>query len=244
MASAPYIRINAAGWHSVPTPVAWRRAGAVPPPDARPSTSSAHSRTLPLPYPAVVRQHPMSSLTAPSTARSTETLIAPSRADPGRPPRQQPPRPPPPHDNPQPPLPTCCANRVRGRVIGPDDPDTRVRAILAGGVTEARGRRARADARDVAQSCSWPARQAELTSQRRPSGAGHGRPTAACHDLRDLKAIESTRSADGLADAGLTGRGGERNAEHGLAIGFGDTGRWASRHHHRRRHRYLVRKHA
>jgi len=129
------------------------------------------------------------------------------------------------------PLVDLLRGRVRGRVIGPDDPDyDAMRAVLAGGFDLRPAAVVRvADARDVAQVVQL-ARETRTELAVRSgghSGAGHGTTDGGLViDLRELKSIDiDPQRRTAWADAGLTAAEvANATAAHGLAIGFGDTG--------------------
>jgi FAD/FMN-containing dehydrogenase len=120
---------------------------------------------------------------------------------------------------------------VRGRVITPDDGDyDAARAIVYGGIEPRPAVIVRvADAEDVAAAIGFVRDHAMPFAVRSGghSGAGHGSVDGGLViDLRELSAIEvdpGTKTA--WAGAGLTAVEVARAAhEHGLSIGFGDTG--------------------
>ena len=121
-------------------------------------------------------------------------------------------------------------DRVAGRVIGPGDPDyDATRAIGLGGSDIRPAAIVRVvDAADVARVVAF-ARETGIELAVRSgghSGAGHGSVEGGVViDLRELKSLDidiGTRSA--WAGTGLTaGEVTAAAAEHGLAIGFGDT---------------------
>jgi hypothetical protein len=120
---------------------------------------------------------------------------------------------------------------VRGRVITPDDTDyDLVRTVMEGGFDRRPAAVVRvADAIDIARVVTF-ARDtgAELAVRSGGhSGAGHSTTEGGIViDLREMKAIEvDPENGTAWADTGLTAREvSEAAAEHGLAIGFGDTG--------------------
>ena len=123
-------------------------------------------------------------------------------------------------------------SRLSGHLITPMDPDyDTTRSVMAGAVADARPAAiARvANAADV-QAVVTFARDHDLELAVRSgghSGAGHGTVDGGLVlDLREMKAIEidpETRTA--WAETGLTaGDVTTAAAEHGLVIGFGDTG--------------------
>jgi FAD/FMN-containing dehydrogenase len=122
-------------------------------------------------------------------------------------------------------------DRVRGRVTGPDDPDyDDVRTIVSGEYDLHPAAIVRvADARDVARAIA-AARELDLEIAVRSgghSGAGHGSTEGGVViDLRALKQLEiDVAGRTAWAGAGLTAlEVTSALAEHGLAIGFGDTG--------------------
>jgi hypothetical protein len=123
------------------------------------------------------------------------------------------------------------SGRIRGRVVTPSDPDyDAFRSIVMGGVDPRPAVIARvADAQDIATVIAT-ARETGLPIAVRSgghSGAGHGSVDGGIViDLRDMKAITVDPAAKtawaetGLTAAEVTAAAGE----HGLAIGFGDTG--------------------
>jgi hypothetical protein len=120
---------------------------------------------------------------------------------------------------------------LSGRVVGPEDADyDRLRSVLAGGYDLRPAAVVRvANADDVARIVAYArATGTELAVRSGGhSGAGHGTTDGGVViDLRDLKNIEiDTESRTAWADAGLTAAEvAAATAEHGLAIGFGDTG--------------------
>src|SRR4051812_10145509 len=131
------------------------------------------------------------------------------------------------------PIPTldldAIRTRVSGRVIGPDDDGyDQARQVMYGDLRPAAVIRA-ADVADVQRVVRLAAETgAELAVRSGGhSGAGHSSTDGGIVlDLRDLKAIDVDVDAQtATAQAGLTAS--EVNAatgEHGLVIGFGDTG--------------------
>lgn len=122
-------------------------------------------------------------------------------------------------------------SRVDGRVIGPDDADYDVvRRVAAGHVDRRPAAIVRVrDARDVAAVIAL-ARETGLPLAVRSGGhseEGHGVVEAGLViDLRDMKAIDlDLAGRTGWFETGLTaGEVTKALAEHGLAVGFGDTG--------------------
>jgi FAD/FMN-containing dehydrogenase len=120
---------------------------------------------------------------------------------------------------------------VRGRVIGPGDPDyDDARTVFPGGIDRRPAAIAMvADDRDVAAVVSY-ARDigAELAVRSGGhSGAGHGVSDGGIViDLREFRAIDiDTASGTAWAQTGLTALDyTTAAAEHGAATGFGDTG--------------------
>ena len=120
---------------------------------------------------------------------------------------------------------------VRGRVIGPDDAGYDAqRAIMLGGADPRPAAIVRvADALDVGTVVTFAGEQGIELAVRSGghSGAGHGSVDGGIViDLRELTAIEVDPEArTAWAGTGLTAVEVARAvAEHGLAIGFGDTG--------------------
>jgi FAD/FMN-containing dehydrogenase len=121
--------------------------------------------------------------------------------------------------------------RIRGAVIGPDDPGyDAARTVVTGGIDRHPAVIIEvADASDVATVIGL-ARETSLELAVRSgghSGAGHGVTEGGILlDLRQMKALEidpTTQTA--WAQTGLTaGEVTAAAAEHGLAVGFGDTG--------------------
>jgi FAD/FMN-containing dehydrogenase len=120
---------------------------------------------------------------------------------------------------------------LAGRVVGPADPDyDEMRTIVAGGFDLRPAALVRvANAEDVARIVAYARATGSELAVRcgGHSGAGHSSSDGGIViDLRDLKRIEidpTTRTA--WAEAGLTAAEvSAAAAEHGLAIGFGDTG--------------------
>ncbi len=120
---------------------------------------------------------------------------------------------------------------LSGRVVGPEDADyDQLRTVLAGGYDLRPAAVVRvANAEDVARIVAYArATGTELAVRSGGhSGAGHGTTDGGIViDLRDLKAIEiDAENRTAWADSGLTAAEvAAATAEHGLAIGFGDTG--------------------
>jgi hypothetical protein len=121
--------------------------------------------------------------------------------------------------------------RVRGRVIGPDDDGyDGARTIMLGGADPRPAVIVRpVDDADVAGAVRY-AREAGLPLAVRSgghSGAGHGTADGGLVvDLRDMTAIDiDVDGRTAWAEAGLTAvEFTTATAEHGLAVGFGDTG--------------------
>jgi FAD/FMN-containing dehydrogenase len=120
---------------------------------------------------------------------------------------------------------------IRGRVITPDDPDYDVqRGIFLGGTDPHPAVIVRvADAADVASAIAVACDTGLPLAVRSGghSGAGHGSADdGLVIDLRDMKALDIDAEArTAWADAGLTAvEVAVATAEHGLGIGFGDTG--------------------
>jgi hypothetical protein len=120
---------------------------------------------------------------------------------------------------------------LAGRVVGPADPDyDEMRTIVAGGFDLRPAAVVRvANAEDVSRIVAYARATGSELAVRcgGHSGAGHSSSDGGIViDLRDLKRIEidpTTRTA--WAEAGLTAAEvSAAAAEHGLAIGFGDTG--------------------
>jgi FAD/FMN-containing dehydrogenase len=120
---------------------------------------------------------------------------------------------------------------VRGEVIGPDDAGYDAARVVANGAVDGRPAvivRA-ADADDVARVVAL-ARETGLELAVRSgghSGAGHSTCDGGIVlDLRAMRALElDPGSRTGWVEAGLTaGEFTTAAAEHGLAVGFGDTG--------------------
>jgi FAD/FMN-containing dehydrogenase len=120
---------------------------------------------------------------------------------------------------------------IRGRIVEPGDPDyDEVRKVFLGDVDRRPAAIVRvADAGDVAATISFAREGGHELAIRSGghSGAGHGTTNGGIViDLRDMKGLEIdvvTRTA--WAETGLTA--GEMTvaaAEHGLGVGFGDTG--------------------
>jgi FAD/FMN-containing dehydrogenase len=122
-------------------------------------------------------------------------------------------------------------DRVRGRVIGPDDPDyDQARTVLMGGIDRHPAAIARvADTDDVAQVIAT-ARESGLELAVRSGGhssAGHSVTEGGIVlDLHDMKDADFDLDAGTVwAQTGLTaGELTTAAAAHGVAIGFGDTG--------------------
>jgi FAD/FMN-containing dehydrogenase len=120
---------------------------------------------------------------------------------------------------------------LNGRVIAPDDPDyDQARTVVMGGIDRRPAAIARvADANDIAHVIRV-ARETGLELAVRSGGhssAGHSVTAGGIViDLADMKAIDIDGSGRmAWAEAGLTaGEVTKATAEHGLAIGFGDTG--------------------
>jgi FAD/FMN-containing dehydrogenase len=121
--------------------------------------------------------------------------------------------------------------RIRGRVIAPDDADyDTARTVMYGGIDLHPAAIARvADADDVAQVIGF-ARETGLELAVRSGGhspAGHSSTDGGLVlDLAELKGIElDADSRTVWAETGLTAvELSTVTAEHGLAVGFGDTG--------------------
>jgi FAD/FMN-containing dehydrogenase len=126
---------------------------------------------------------------------------------------------------------TALAGRVRGRVVSPTDPDyDTLRTVVAGHVDRRPALIVRvADAADVAEVIGL-AREtgAELAVRSGGhSGAGHSATEGGIVlDVRDLAAIElDVEDRTGWAGSGVTAAAfTDAAGEHGLAVGFGDTG--------------------
>ncbi|HEX5579035.1 MAG TPA: FAD-binding oxidoreductase [Candidatus Limnocylindria bacterium] len=126
---------------------------------------------------------------------------------------------------------TELRDRVRGRVIGPDDSDyDQARTVTMGGIDRHPAAIVRvADADDVAQVIA-AARESDLELAVRSGGhssAGHSVTEGGIVlDLHDLKAADFDLDAGTVwAQAGLTaGELTSLAAERGVAVGFGDTG--------------------
>jgi FAD/FMN-containing dehydrogenase len=126
---------------------------------------------------------------------------------------------------------TALAGRVRGRVVSPTDPDyDTLRTVVAGHVDRRPAVIVRvADAADVAEVIAL-AREtgAELAVRSGGhSGAGHSATEGGIVlDVRDLADIElDVEDRTGWAGSGVTAAAFTNAAgEHGLAVGFGDTG--------------------
>jgi FAD/FMN-containing dehydrogenase len=123
------------------------------------------------------------------------------------------------------------ADDLKGRVIGPDDPDyDRARIVFAGAVDRRPAAIVRvADSDDVARVIAL-ARDTGLELAVRSGGhsvAGHGVSEGGIVlDLSDMRALEiDPDGRTAWAEAGLTaGEYSVAAGEHGLATGFGDTG--------------------
>ena len=120
---------------------------------------------------------------------------------------------------------------ITGRVIRPDDDDyDAARQVVLGGVDRRPSAIVRvADASDVARVIKFARDTGTELAVRSGghSGAGHSTTEGGVViDLRDLRALEVDPSArTATAQAGLTAYDlAVATAEHGLAIGFGDTG--------------------
>ena len=121
--------------------------------------------------------------------------------------------------------------RLRGRVVEPSDPDyDALRVITLGGVDPRPALVVRpAEDADVAAAVSF-ARDRGLPLAVRSgghSGAGHGTVDGGLVvDLRDLRAVDvDVEARTAWVGAGATaGEVTAATAEHGLAVGFGDTG--------------------
>ncbi len=126
---------------------------------------------------------------------------------------------------------TALEGRVRGRIITPEDPDyDATRTVVAGHIDRHPAFIVRvADAADVAEVIDL-AREtgAELAVRSGGhSGAGHSATDGGIVlDLRELTALELDPEARvAWADSGLTAAAfTDAAGEHGLAVGFGDTG--------------------
>jgi FAD/FMN-containing dehydrogenase len=120
---------------------------------------------------------------------------------------------------------------VRGRVIAPDDEGyDAARTVVAGGVDRHPAAIVRvADADDVAHVVRLAAETGSELAVRSGghSGAGHSVTEGGIViDLRDMKGLEfDLEGRTAWAETGLTaGEFTTAAAEHGLAVGFGDTG--------------------
>ena len=120
---------------------------------------------------------------------------------------------------------------VRGRVIAPDDDGyDAARTVVTGGIDRRPAAIVRvADANDVAHVVRLAAETHTELAVRSGghSGAGHSVSEGGIViDLRDMKRLEiDPEGRTAWADAGLTaGEFTAAAAEHGLAVGFGDTG--------------------
>jgi FAD/FMN-containing dehydrogenase len=126
---------------------------------------------------------------------------------------------------------TQLGDRVRGRVISPNDPDyDSARSVFSGTIDRRPAAIVRvADASDVAQVIAM-ARESGLELAVRSgghSGAGHGvSDGGVVLDLADMHALEiDVDNRTAWAETGLTAAQYSAAAgEHGLATGFGDTG--------------------
>ncbi|HJT63968.1 MAG TPA: FAD-binding oxidoreductase [Candidatus Limnocylindria bacterium] len=126
---------------------------------------------------------------------------------------------------------TALEGRVRGRIVTPDDRDyDAVRTVVAGHIDRRPAFIVRvADAADVAEVIGL-AREtgAELAIRSGGhSGAGHSATDGGIVlDLRDLSALElDVEARTAWADSGVTAAAfTDAAGEHGLAVGFGDTG--------------------
>ena len=126
---------------------------------------------------------------------------------------------------------TELRDRIRGHVIGPDDSDyDQARTVTMGGIDRHPAAIARvADAHDVAQVIAI-ARETDVELAVRSGGhssAGHSvTEGGVVLDLHDMKAADFDLDAGTVwAQTGLTaGELTAAAADHGLAIGFGDTG--------------------
>ncbi|HEX5589188.1 MAG TPA: FAD-binding oxidoreductase [Candidatus Limnocylindrales bacterium] len=122
-------------------------------------------------------------------------------------------------------------DRITGRVVTPDDPEyDAMRTIMIGGIDPRPAAIVRVSGpADVAAALAT-AREAGLAIAVRSgghSGAGHSSvDDGVVIDLRDLKAIEiDAAGRTAWVETGLTaGEVTTAVGEHGLAIGFGDTG--------------------
>ena len=125
----------------------------------------------------------------------------------------------------------AVARRVRGRVVTPEDPDyDAIRRVVAGhGDTHPALVIRAADADDVAEVIGL-ARETGVELAVRSgghSGAGHSSTEGGIVlDLRDMTTLEFDLDGRfGWADGGLTAAVfTDAAGEHGLAVGFGDTG--------------------
>jgi len=120
---------------------------------------------------------------------------------------------------------------VRGRVITPDDTDYDNARQVANGAIDRRPAAIVnvADAGDIGRVIAFARETGSELAVRSGghSGAGHSTTDGGIViDLRDMKALDIDPEArTAWADAGLTaGEVSAQAAEHGLAIGFGDTG--------------------
>jgi FAD/FMN-containing dehydrogenase len=126
---------------------------------------------------------------------------------------------------------TVLADQIKGRVIGPDDPDyDEARTVFYGNIDRRPAMIARvADADDVARVIGV-ARESGLELAVRSGGhsvAGHGVTEGGIVlDLSEMKALEIDPEArTAWAETGLTaGEYTSAAGVHGLATGFGDTG--------------------
>jgi len=123
------------------------------------------------------------------------------------------------------------AANVRGRVIGPDDPDYDAqRAVMYGGVDPRPAAIVRvADATDIARTLAF-ARERGLPISVRSGGHSVTGASVVTDgvviDVRDLTSIEvDVPGKTSWAGSGLTAVAFSKAVgEHGLAVGFGDTG--------------------
>ncbi|NJD29362.1 MAG: FAD-binding oxidoreductase [Chloroflexi bacterium] len=123
------------------------------------------------------------------------------------------------------------ASQVRGRVIRPDDPDyDPARKVAAGHVDRRPAAIVRVAGADDIATVIAVARESSLplaVLSGGHSGEGHGVvDDGIVIDLRDMKAMEiDVAGRTGWFETGLTaGEVTRALAEHGLAVGFGDTG--------------------
>jgi FAD/FMN-containing dehydrogenase len=125
----------------------------------------------------------------------------------------------------------ALADKLKGRVISPDDADyDKARAVFYGSVDRRPAAIARvADADDVARTIAY-ARESDLALAVRGGGhspAGHGvTDGGVVIDLSDMTGLEIDSAArTAWAQGGVTaGQYTVATGEHGLATGFGDTG--------------------